>query len=132
MWRGTPTIRTGTSASSRLANQEMIDNANKQPDRGRPHGHPNGPFPDQLNRPARYSYRRSIVANWCELIPGDLPPSGRAPRFSSAIRSRRTTMQHQGVYRQDGHDDHEGRVQDAENAKSWTRIHCYPQIDVGR
>jgi hypothetical protein len=27
--------------------------------------------PDQLNRPARYSYRRSIVANWCELIPGD-------------------------------------------------------------
>jgi hypothetical protein len=27
--------------------------------------------PDQLNRPTRYSYRRSIVANWCELIPGD-------------------------------------------------------------
>lgn len=26
---------------------------------------------DQLNRPARYSFRRSTVANWCELIPGD-------------------------------------------------------------
>lgn len=27
--------------------------------------------PEQLNRPTRYSYRRAIVANWGELIPGD-------------------------------------------------------------
>lgn len=27
--------------------------------------------PTQLNRPSRYGYRRSVVANWCELITGD-------------------------------------------------------------
>jgi hypothetical protein len=28
-------------------------------------------LPEQLNRPTQYGYQRSIVANWCELIPGD-------------------------------------------------------------
>jgi hypothetical protein len=28
-------------------------------------------LPEQLNRPTQYGYRRSVVANWCELIPGD-------------------------------------------------------------
>jgi hypothetical protein len=27
--------------------------------------------PEQLNRPTQYGYQRSVVANWCELIPGD-------------------------------------------------------------
>ncbi|SFU11656.1 hypothetical protein [Arthrobacter sp. ov118] len=25
----------------------------------------------QLTRPTQYGYRRSVVTNWCELIPGD-------------------------------------------------------------
>lgn len=28
-------------------------------------------MPEQLNRPTQYGYQRSVVANWCELIPGD-------------------------------------------------------------
>jgi hypothetical protein len=28
-------------------------------------------MPEQVNRPTQYGYQRSIVANWCELIPGD-------------------------------------------------------------
>lgn len=27
--------------------------------------------PEQLNRPSRDVYQRSVVSNWCELITGD-------------------------------------------------------------
>ena len=43
---------------------------------------------DQLNRPSEYSYRRSIVANWCELIPGDpvlLFGSGVGQRYRGTV-----------------------------------------------
>ncbi|MEZ2392184.1 hypothetical protein AB6813_22130 [bacterium RCC_150] len=29
------------------------------------------PWREQLSRPTRYGYRRSVVANWCGLTPGD-------------------------------------------------------------
>lgn len=45
-------------------------------------------LPEQRNRPTRYGYRRSVVADWCELIPGDsvllLGPEGE-PDYKGTV-----------------------------------------------
>lgn len=43
---------------------------------------------DQLLRPTQYGYRRSVVTNWCQLIPGEavvLTGPGSAERYEGRV-----------------------------------------------